>query len=124
VKNFSALVIIILLFNSCTSDKVENVPKQLSGEWEMIHYSSLLVASIDADEIIWTFNLSENQLIISNSIETKYPFILPSGNYTIEVLKDKIIIESAEYDYSIEDNQLTISNKPEVDGPLMIFNRN
>ena len=123
MKYFISLLIIIYLNNSCTSDKAEIQSHQLNGEWEMIHYSSLLVVSIESDEIQWTFDLDENQLIVNNSVESEYPFILASGNYAIEVVDNKIIIESLVYDYIVEGNQLTISNMPEVDGPLMIFRR-
>ena len=113
-----------LIAISCSSDDNGLLGNELNGQWEMTSYISLIIVPIESDQIYWTFDVANEELNVLNKNEEEYPFALLSGSYDIELRLDKIIIESIEFDYLVEDGILSIANKPELDGPIISFKRN
>ncbi len=94
----------------------------MQGKWYMDSYTAFLpeLPDIKKDEIIWTFQ-SGQKLLVENSIEDKYPFILKSGTYEYQINNAKITIDNQTYDYRFENGKLILSDKPELDGPIFSF---
>ncbi|MFC4633467.1 hypothetical protein ACFO3O_06090 [Dokdonia ponticola] len=119
-------LLFIGLLTSCSTDDEKNtaVASDLNGTWEMTSYVAFLpdLPEINSNEIKWTFDIDANQLSIVNTIEAAYPYILASGNYSnLLITANTITIAGIEYDYTIENEILIISDDPESDGPIMRF---
>ncbi|WP_299212132.1 hypothetical protein [uncultured Dokdonia sp.] len=111
---------------SCSNDdeKDMEVGNDLNGKWEMTSYVAFLpsLPEINSNEIEWTFDVGNNQLSIVNTIESEYPYMLTSGTYiNLTITDNTITISDVEYDYTIENGMLSISDNPEMDGPIMRF---
>lgn len=73
-------------------------------------------------DIIWRFD-SQKKLTVEIKVDLsglRAP-VLEEGQYTYELKPGKIVVNDIEYDYLLKDNELTISNHPEVDGPYLLF---
>jgi len=123
VKNVLFLFIIISAL-ACKKDSSEIV-NDLNGTWSMETYTAFIssLPNLNDGDVNWTFDLANNELLIQNNVETLYPYLLQSGNYLINMPSASINIDSVDYDYEIENGTLTISNHPELDGPIMRFKR-
>lgn len=121
MKKGMLFLMLIGIITSCSKEDKTN--KDLNGEWEMTSYVAFLpsLPAINENDIKWTFDVPNNKLSVINKIESQYPYILASGNYDINVTSKTVTILSVEYDYSIENGTLSISNNPELDGPVMSF---
>ena len=79
----------------------------------------------DPGDIIWTFN-SDNTLDVSINttlIENSQLPIQESTSVPYSTTSDTVLLESIEYDYFFEEGQLYLTDDPEVDGPIIIFNK-
>ncbi len=112
----------ILLSCNKINDRNE-IPNKLNGKWQMTAYGAFLpsLPELNENDVIWEFNIATNMLTIINNIESKYPFIQPTGKYLINISDETIEIQGREYDFILENDVLTLSNHPELDGPIMKF---
>ena len=139
LTSFTIGIFLIAMVISCSNPNSVNIDTptpeidktvltdDIAGSWIMVAYVAFLpsLPVIEENEIIWTVDLDNEKLMVQNSIESAYPYILPSGVYSISVNEvDKIItISSTEYDYTQTENSFTISDHPKLDGPTMYFKR-
>ncbi len=119
------LPILFLAVLCCACPKPNSSDNPLEGKWEMKNYSAFMPERpvINSGEIIWTFNTSINKLDVANQIEDKYTFIQKSGTYDYTTNNDKITFDGQTFDYRFKNGELIISDKPELDGPMITFKR-
>ncbi|MGD1844984.1 MAG: hypothetical protein ACFB10_06275 [Salibacteraceae bacterium] len=72
---------------------------------------------------VWTFDVETNQLHVRNNSPQPENSILASGTYPIAVGSQSVTIETVEYDYYFTNGRLFLSDHPEVDGPLIEFEK-
>ena len=120
--------IIILMFigilTSCSKDGDNPINNDLNGKWNLISVSCLCEPiNLNIGEHIWTFDISNNNLLVENNVTVQLHTLLESGNYEIKVNDNKVTIISVEYDYYFIDGKLYLADDPEVDGPIIEFVR-
>lgn len=123
----------ILLLISCSKkDSIsQDIPTEglinlTTGKWSVTYLSPGLAQSqsYQLNDILWKFNSNKELIVeINTDLTNKYTPILDAGKYTFELKDNKILLDNQEYDYTIVDDELTISDHPEVDGPQMGFVR-
>ncbi len=125
MKKISILFCIALTFLTCKKSKEDFATEGLNGKWQMVLYGGFLpeLPSIKKDDITWTFDLSKYTVKVVNKISAKYPYILKSGTYRITWTDKTIYLDHVNYDFKLKDNVLTLSYKPELDGPILQFNK-
>ena len=112
-----------ILLSCNKSNNLDEIPNKLHGKWQMVGYGAFLpsLPELNENDITWTFDIPANLLTIVNNVELKYPFILPTGSYHIDVSDETMTIKGVEYDYILKNDNLTVSHHPELDGPMMGF---
>ena len=118
------LFLLLIALSSCP--KPNGSADQFDGKWQMKSYTVFAPERpvINEGDIIWTFKSSAQSLYIENKIESQYPYIKKSGEYNYSTTgTSKINIDGQTFDYKFEGDQLTLSDKPELDGPLIIFEK-
>ncbi|SMC76566.1 hypothetical protein SAMN06296427_107153 [Moheibacter sediminis] len=108
---------------SCSEDDSPHINAALNKTWEMFSYGANIydIPQINPGDIQWDINVHNHKLIITNNIEEQASYILPSGNYDIDITNNTVAISGITYNYTIENDTLIVSNKPELDGPIMKF---
>lgn len=122
MKNLFTLLVITVLTISCSGD--DNPNSNLNGKWNMVSYVAFMpsIPELNEGDIVWTF--SENRLVIENNVEEQYPYLLTSGSYTIEYDTEHLYLEGIEWDYEINNNELTIIDLwDSQDGPNIRFDK-
>ena len=128
--SLSVLCIWAFMF-SCTEDHDNDQNNdidqgaELNGNWGMVSYVAYLetLPIINENDISWDFDIEGMVLNINNKIAEDYPYILPSGEYPIIFTANTVKIDDTTYDYEVKNEKLIISDMPELDGPLMTFER-
>lgn len=117
------ILISFVILSSYSCDNLGKLRKDLNGKWEMISYVSFLpsLPIFNKNEVVWTFDVSKRHLFVTNNVESKYPFLLESGSYDIKMHGKTILISNILYEFSVKNGVLTISDRPELDGPVMKF---
>lgn len=119
---------LMLLFASCTKDAEEVVVSPLDGEWNLTAYSAGLMGgeSFAKDDITWTFNSNNNtvDVLINTTLSANsYVSIKTTSTHSYSVNGSKITIGTYEYDFYFQGRDLILSDHPELDGPMIKFER-
>ncbi len=112
----------MVIFITCKKENAKN-RSPLNGTWQMETYIAYapVLPYIQANDIIWNFDLSRKQLKVTNKFGATYPFILQSDIYTINWTLTNVYINNVSYDYTTANDKLIISNNKYIDGPQMTF---
>jgi hypothetical protein len=129
MKKIFTLLFITVLFASCSSDDASPVTGDgtANGKWNLDRYVAFLPepAVIRDGDITWTLT-SLNTLVVNNRIESRYPFMIPSGNYTVSFTANGFAIEGAgTYLYKVEDDILSVyipEGQPDEEGNIVADN--
>lgn len=122
IKKEIAFIVLLGLFTFCSKNNKDSINSDLNGKWNLVQVTCFCEPiNLEIGEQIWTFNLSDNELIVENNVTEPLHTIFETGNYEINIEVDKITILSVEYDYYFENGKLYLSDNPEVDGPLIEF---
>ncbi len=123
-KGIAVLVLIGILF-SCTTDDNNEIIDDLNGKWNLVKVRCFCKpVNLEIGDQIWTFDLSKNTLLVENNVIQQYYTNLDTGTYSIKVTGNKVSIVSIDYDYYFENGNLFLSNNHEGDGPLIEFVKN
>lgn len=125
MKKLLVLFVFFGLMACSDDDNNSNNANTFNGSWNMDSYLAFTetLPELSEGDITWTINGSS--ITVVNSVESEYPYILPSGNYTLAVNGTIVRIGNNDYHYSFQGNKMTLtSTEHEVDGPSMIFTRN
>ncbi|MDN5213539.1 hypothetical protein QQ020_15820 [Fulvivirgaceae bacterium BMA12] len=117
------LILLVCAFSACSDDDEPAVADDLNGKWHLTNVTcECMPANLVAGDHTWDFDLSKKQLNVVNSVNKPLQ-ILETGSYAFKIENDEITIQSVTYDYYFEKGQLFLADDPEVDGPLMTFER-
>jgi len=127
---YLASFLILVLVNTCSKKDTEKVVS-LEGDWTLISYqASRNFEEFDAGEVILSFDISEQILSVENNytekrlhipVEGRYAFSQKSGQINIE--DDTFMNGTNTLDFEVDDKNLILKDKPELDGPLMILTK-
>ena len=123
MKNTVLLLAIVGFLFSCNiSDDTNKITNELNGDWNLISVKCFCEPiNLETGEHIWEFNLTENELNVTNNVSEDLHTILETGTYDINVIDNKITILNIEYDFYFENEKLFLTNQPESDGPIIEF---
>ncbi len=124
MKRIVLIFALIGFISSCSDDDNTTNQDTLNGIWHLIDVTcECLPVDFQKGEHVWNFDLSNSKVnVVNNPDETLQ--ILDTGNYTFSLKEGKITILTVEYDYYFKSGNLFLSDRPELDGPLMEFTRN
>ena len=121
-KTVLLLAIVGFLFSCNESDDTNQIMNELNGDWNLVSVTCLCEPiNLETGKHIWEFNLTENELNVTNNVSEELHTILETGTYDINVIDSKITILSIEYDFYFENEKLFLTNQPESDGPIIEF---
>ena len=123
MKNTVLLLVVVGFLFSCNkSDDINQITNELIGDWNLISVRCFCEPiNLETGEHIWKFNLTENELNVTNNVSEDLHTILKTGTYDINVIDSKITILNIEYDFYFENEKLFLTNQPESDGPIIEF---
>jgi len=118
------------LINTCSKTDTVRV-NPLEGTWNLVSYQGFRVfEEFEAGEVTLTFDASEQVLVVENNYTERRLHMPTEGKYTYEQKSSKISIQDETFmngtttlDFSIVGKNLTLSDKPELDGPLMVLSK-
>jgi len=121
-KTVLLLTIVGFLFSCDESDDTNPITNELNGDWNLISVRCFCEPiNLETGEHIWKFDLTKNELNVTNNVFEDLHTILETGTYDINVIDSKITILNIEYDFYFENEKLFLTNQPESDGPIIEF---
>lgn len=125
--------LLLIIFSSCQKETQEEqcttpTCRDLLGEWNLMKYSGGLAGFEDynKDDVTWTFNSNGRvDILVNVTLTNSIMPIQTSQTDTYVVTGTKVKLTTIDYDYDIafENGQLILSDKPELDGPRIAFER-
>jgi hypothetical protein len=124
--------LLLTIFSSCKKETQEEqcttpTCRDLLGEWNLMKYSGGLAGFEDynKDNVTWTFNSNGTVAILVNVTLTNSIMPIQTSQTETYVVTGTRLRVGLDYDYDIafENGQLILSNKPELDGPRIAFER-
>ncbi len=128
---YIACFLMFALINTCSKTETIRINNPLNGTWELVSFQGFRVfEEFDGDEVLLSFNIDEQVLVVVNNytkrnlnlpVTGKYPYTEKNGQISIQ---DELFMNGTKIlDFVIEGKSLTLSNKPELDGPLLILSK-
>jgi len=125
MKNFNLLFILSSILLSCDNDDESTLStNELNGQWNLVSVScECEPINLEVGEHLWTFSPDKEELAVVNHVEEPLHTLLETGTYDLTVTENTVTIQSTEYEYYFEDDELFLADRPESDGPLITFVR-
>ncbi|MCK0123989.1 hypothetical protein MWU76_06225 [Gelidibacter sp. F2691] len=120
------MLLILSIFFFITSCSEEEDEKQQStsiyNQWDMIKYEPGLspTENFSKGQVSWNFEKT-NSLKVQIDKTISNPPLKNEGTYEFSINGDRISIDNIEYDFSINQKTLTISDDPASDGFKITF---
>ncbi|MFK7798995.1 MAG: hypothetical protein AB8E82_16195 [Aureispira sp.] len=116
-----------LLLGACQKDGIvaKNTSLTLTGDWYMTDYQAFTLQPIPISygDIRWSFDSTAQTITIQNNTNV----LNPSGTYSYTQTATELTVVfptySQTFDYSFASGTLILSDHPELDGPVITFNR-
>jgi hypothetical protein len=125
MKRLFFIPFLFVCFFACDSDDSQS--NDLSGSWNLMSFQCCLFEpeSFNQGDIIWSFNSNNTLDVTINTelIENSQLPIQENSSVSYSLTSNTVTLESIEYDYFFEDGLLYLTDDPEVDGPIIIFER-
>ena len=125
MRRFLLILVLLLSLSNCESDDAQS--NDLAGSWNLMSFQCCLFESevFDQGDIIWTFNTDNTLDVIVNItlIENSQVPIQENSTVSYSLTSNTVLLQSVEYDYFFEEGQLYLTDDPEVDGSIIIFER-
>jgi hypothetical protein len=115
----------MLFLGSCQKETIKNTSMTLTGDWYMTDYQAFSPQPIvvNRGDILWSFDTIAQTITIQNSTNR----FNPSGTYAYNKTATELTVVFPDYsqtfDYSFVNNTLVLSDSPELDGPIITFER-
>ena len=125
MKRLLFIPVLIFCLLGCESDDSQS--NSLSGSWNLLFFQCCLLESEEFDEgdIIWTFN-PDNTLDVRINTTLTANSQLPiqeSSSVSYSSTSNTVSFLAIEYDYFFKEGQLYLTDDPEVDGQIVIFEK-
>lgn len=117
MKNIFLTLSIFLLLTNCSEQHITREENPIYNKWSLVRFEPGLspTETFNEGKIEWLFQQSNKLKVdIDNSISTSP--IKPNGEYVFSLNRNSISIDNIEYDYSINENTLIISDDLSSDG--------
>ena len=135
MKKILTLLLCTVLLCACSNDDSNNNVNpdngSLQGRWNLNSYTAFVAVLpvLEQGDITWTFNEAGTSLVVNNTVQDVYPYMLASGTYNVTLTDDALFIIAdgyeSEYDYDFADGTLTLlDTQGSGDGSHMQFSRN
>jgi len=128
MKNIFFILVQAFFLSNCNEDNVSTkINHPITGSWHLISYEPGFspTSFYKNEEVTWVF-YNDGKLVVKikngTSINNSMP-LSSDGNYLYTITDKLITLKDFEYDYSIENETLTISNNPAADGKRLIFQK-
>lgn len=128
-------ILFLITFSSCTKESPEEMDncttstcRALLGEWNLMNYSAGLAGAegYNKDDVTWTFHSNGTVDILINVVLNNSNMPIQTSqtvNYVINGAETEIEVDNRRYDLIINGAELTLSDHPEVDGPVIFLER-
>jgi len=135
MKKILTLLLCTVVLYACSNDDSNNNVNpgsdSIQGNWNLNSYIAFVdvLPVLEQGDITWTFNEAGTSLVVNNTVQDAYPYMLASGTYDITVTDGALSIVAdgyeSEYEYDFADGTLTLRDTQDSgDGPHMQFSRN
>lgn len=135
MKKILTLLLCAVVLCACSNDDNNNNVNpgnvSLQGRWNLNSYIAFVdvLPVLERGDITWTFNEAGTALVVNNTVEDAYPYMLASGTYDVTVTDNTLFIMTdgyeSEYEYDFANGTLTLRDTQHSgDGPHMQFSRN
>ena len=135
MKKILTLLLCTVVLCACSNDDSNNNVNpgngSLQGRWNLNSYTAFVAVLpvLEQGDITWTFNEAGTSLVVNNTVQDAYPYMLASGTYDVTLTNDALFIIAdgyeSEYEYDFADGALTLRDtQGSGDGPHMQFSRN
>lgn len=115
------------MFNSCEKEEVSATTSAINGEWNLTMYSAGLAGSemYNKDDVTWTFKANNTVDVLVNIVLSPNTYMPIQSNTTVNysINGTEVTVNGEVYDFYYENSKLIISDKPELDGPRIQFER-
>ena len=115
---------IFLLITGCSEEETKQQENSIYGQWSLIKYEPGLAPTenFSVNQISWDFKHTNILKIqIDNTVNT--PPLKTEGEYEFSINGNRLSINNMQYDFSIIENILIISDDPSSDGFKATFSK-
>jgi hypothetical protein len=135
MKNILTLLLCTVVLCACSNDDSNNNLNpgsgSIQGRWNLNSYIAFVdvLPVLEQGDITWTFNEGGTSLVVNNTVQNIYPYMLASGTYNVTLTDDALSIVAdgyeSQYEYDFANGTLTLRDtRNSNDGPRMEFSRN
>ena len=125
---FTLLLLGSGVFVGCDKDKDDDPQNQIQGAFSLLSFQCCLFTAEEfaAQQMVYEFD-GEGTVIVTIDVELEEFSQVPikeSGTYSYTESGDRINLQGVDYDFTLIGDQLTLLDMPEVDGSIIVFERN
>jgi uncharacterized lipoprotein NlpE involved in copper resistance len=135
MKKILTLLLCTVLLCACSNDDSNNNVNPgndgIQGRWNLNSYIAFVdvLPVLEQGDITWTFNEGGTALVVNNTVQDAYPYMLASGTYDVTVTGGALSMLAdgyeSRYEYDFTDGTLSLRDtRNSGDGPRMEFSRN
>jgi hypothetical protein len=117
MKKMFLILSIFFLITGCGEEETKQQENSIYNQWSLIKYEPGLSPTEDFNEnqIYWDFQQTNILKVqVDNTVST--PPLKTEGEYDFSLNGNRVSIGNMEYDFSISENTLIISDDPSSDG--------
>ena len=124
MKNMYLISSVLFLFTGCNEEEAKQQENSIYNQWSLIKYEPGLspTENFNVNQIYWDFQQTNILKVqVDNTVST--PPLKKEGQYNFSINGNRLSINKIEYDFSIIENTLTISDDPSSDGFKATFSK-
>jgi len=131
MRNLTFLSALLLLI-ACTKDEAEPSPQiidngglhALDGEWHLSNVLTLAPQeSYDLGEYVWDIDIDNESVTVDDNSDDLGYYMIGEGTYSLTITEDSLFVNGIGLGLFTDDDELNLSNMPELDGPIHFFIR-
>lgn len=115
---------VLFLFTGCNEEETKQQENSIYKQWNLIKYEPGFspTENFSENQIIWHFQQTNILKIqVDNAVST--PPLKTDGEYDFSINGNRVSINNMEYDFSISESTLIISDDPSSDGFKATFSK-
>jgi len=123
----SLYILLLLFILSCNNDEDNNTINPLNGKWFINNTSCFCgdTGNYTEEYILWDIDTTNNTINIINYFSNELIYLPSTGLYNFTETNNTITIQSGNnnlfLNFEFDNDELILSNQPELDGPLINF---
>lgn len=124
MKNMYLILSVLFLFTGCNEEETKQQENSIYKQWNLIKYEPGFspTENFSENQIIWNFQQTNILKIqVDNAVST--PPLKTEGEYDFSINGNRVSINNMEYDFSISESTLIISDDPSSDGFKATFSK-